>query len=107
MTGERPEVYVVRTERGGPYDFSRGLREQEGWDDHATFMAGLVDDGLVRLGGPLEGDRQALLVIDAPSEYLLRAQLAEDPWAKNGMLTVKSVERWTILLDGWADASEV
>ncbi len=104
MADERPQVYVVRTERGGPYDWSRGLREQDGWDDHASFMDALVDDRFVRLGGPLEGDRHALLVIDAPSEDALRARLAEDPWAKNGMLSVKSVERWTILLDGWAES---
>jgi hypothetical protein len=30
----------------------------------------------------------------------LRERLAEDPWARNGMLTVQSVEHWTILLDG-------
>ena len=35
-------------------------------------MDALVDDGFVRLGGPLEGDRHALLVIDAPSEEALR-----------------------------------
>ena len=100
MAAERPQLFVVRTERGGPYDFSRGLREQEDWDGHAAFMDALVDDGFVRLGGPLEGDRQALLVVDSRSEEALRERLAEDPWAKNGMLSVKSVERWTILLDG-------
>jgi hypothetical protein len=29
---------------------------------------------------------------------VLRSRFAEDPWAQNGMLTVKSTERWTILL---------
>ena len=56
-----PQLYVVRTERGGPWDWSRDLREQDGWDDHARFMNALVDDGFVLLGGPLEGDRHALL----------------------------------------------
>ena len=79
MAAERPQVYVVRTERGSPYDFSRRLREQDGWDDHATFMDALVDDGFVRIGGPLEGDRQALLVIDAPSEEALRDRLGRRP----------------------------
>ena len=37
-------------------------------------------------------------VVDAGSEEELRARFAEDPWALNGMLTVTSVERWTILL---------
>ena len=30
----------------------------------------------------------------------MRARLAEDNWARNGMLTVTSVQPWTILLDG-------
>jgi uncharacterized protein YciI len=74
------------------------MREQELWPDHATFMNGLVDDGFILLGGPVEGDREAFHVVDAPSAEALRARFAEDPWAKNGMLTVTSVERWTILL---------
>ena len=31
-------------------------------------------------------------------EETLRARFAEDPWARNGMLKVTNVERWTILL---------
>jgi uncharacterized protein YciI len=96
----RPQLYVVRVARGGPWDWSRGMREQDGWDEHARFMDGLVEDGLILLGGPLDGDREALHVVDALSEDEIRARFAEDPWAANGMLAVTSVERWTILLDG-------
>jgi uncharacterized protein YciI len=92
--------WVVRLERGGPWDWSRDLREQAGWDDHARFMDGLVDDGFILLGGPLEGDRETLHVVEAPSEEAIRERLAEDPWAANGMLTPVRIERWTILLDG-------
>jgi uncharacterized protein YciI len=74
------------------------MRAQEQWTQHAEFMNALVDDGLILLGGPLEGGRDTFHVVDAPSEEALRARFEEDPWAKNGMLTVKSVERWTILL---------
>jgi uncharacterized protein YciI len=95
---EPRQLYVVRMERGGPWDWSRDMREQDGWAEHATFMNGLVDDGLILLGGPLEGDREALHVVEAPSEEAIRARFAEDNWAQNGFLTVKSIERWTILL---------
>jgi uncharacterized protein YciI len=94
------ELYVVRLERGGPWDWSRDLREQEGWDEHARFMDALVDDGFILLGGPLQGDRETLHVVAAPSEQAVRERFAEDNWAQNGMLTVKSIERWTVLLDG-------
>ena len=91
-------LYTVRVEHGGPWDWSRDMREQVLWDEHARFMNGLVDDGLIILGGPLDGEREAFHVVDAASEEELRARFAEDPWARNGMLTVTSVERWTILL---------
>ena len=60
----------------------------------------LVDDGFILLGGPLEGDRETLHIVDAESEDAIRERLAEDPWAQNGMLTPVRIERWTILLDG-------
>jgi hypothetical protein len=94
------QLWAVRVERGGPWDWSRALREQEGWDEHARFMNGLVDEGLILLGGPLEGDREVLHVVAAASEEEIRRRFAEDNWAQSGMLVVQSVERWTILLDG-------
>jgi uncharacterized protein YciI len=93
-------LYAVRLARGGPWDWSRGMREQEGWDEHARFMDALVEDGFILLGGPIEGDRETLLIVDAPSEEAVCERLAADNWAANGMLTPVAVERWTILLDG-------
>lgn len=94
--------YVVRLVRGGPWDWSRGLREQQGWDEHARFMNDLVDEGFIILGGPIEGegDRDVVHVIRATSEEAIRHRLAQDPWSPNGMLGVKSIERWNVLLDG-------
>lgn len=65
-------------------------------------MDALVDEGFIVLGGPLEGGREVLHAISASSEEDVRTRLAEDNWAQNGMLTVKSVEPWTLLLDGRA-----
>lgn len=92
--------FAVRLDRGGSWDWSRELREQAGWDEHARFMDQLVDDGFIVLGGPLAGDREILHAIDAPSEQVVRDRLAQDNWHQNGMLTITSVEAWTILLDG-------
>jgi uncharacterized protein YciI len=93
-------LYAVRLEHGGPWDRSRGLREQDGWDEHARFMDSLVDDGFILLGGPLEGDRDVFHVIDAASEEAVRERLAQDNWHRNGMLRIASIEAWTVLLDG-------
>jgi uncharacterized protein YciI len=93
-------LYVVRLERGGPWDFSRDMREQAGWEEHARFMDGLVADGFILLGGPLEGGRDTLHIVESESEAAIRERLAEDPWAPNGMLRPASIERWTVVLDG-------
>jgi hypothetical protein len=95
-------LYAVRQLRGGPWDWTRDLYGQAGFEDHRRLMNGLVDVGFILLGGPLETEREVLLVIDAPGEDVVRRRLAEDPWVSNGMLTVTAVERWTILLDGRA-----
>jgi hypothetical protein len=65
-------------------------------------MNGLVESGFVVLGGPLEGDREVLLIVDAPGEDAIRERFAQDLWITNGMLTLTSIERFTILLDGRA-----
>jgi len=94
------ELFAVRVRRGGPWDWSRGLREQDGFEAHARFMDELVDEGFILLGGPLENGRDVLHVIQAASEHAIRERLAADPWSSNGMLTVTFIERWTVLLDG-------
>ncbi len=91
--------WVVRVERGGPWDWSKDMRLQEGWNGHAAYMDGIFDEGFLLLAGPLEGDRHTLWVVDAGSEDEIRARMQEDPWSANGMLTPVSIERWDIVLD--------
>ena len=91
--------YVIRVRRGGPWDWSRDMREQTGWDEHARYLDNLVADGFVLLAGPLEGDREVLWIVEAESEEAIRVRMAEDPWAATGMLSPVSIERWTVVLD--------
>jgi uncharacterized protein YciI len=93
------DYFLVRRARGPAWDHSRLRREQAGWDEHAAFMDALAEEGVVVLGGPVgEGDGEdALLVVDAESEAAIRVRLAEDPWADD-MLTIKTVEPWSVLL---------
>ncbi|HTW12815.1 MAG TPA: hypothetical protein VME01_08735 [Solirubrobacteraceae bacterium] len=99
-------LFVVTLERGGPWDRSLDMREQDGWEEHAEFMDALVEDGFVLLGGPLAAEREVLLLIRAGSELALRGRLAADNWHLNGMLTIKSVREWTVLLDGLGATQE-
>jgi uncharacterized protein YciI len=93
---QRPFV-VLRT-RGSGWDESRTLEEQAEWPAHAAFMDALVDDGFVVLGGPLEGTRDALLVVQAEDSSEIMERLSADPWAVNDVLVAKDCWPWTIRL---------
>jgi uncharacterized protein YciI len=93
------EYFLVKRAHGRAWDPTRPRRQQEGWDEHAAFMDGLVDQGVIVLGGPVgEGDGDsALLVVDAGSEADVRSWLAADPWGED-MLSTESIERWSVFL---------
>jgi hypothetical protein len=85
---------------GPGWDGTRGIRDQDGWDEHATFMDRLVEEGLIVVGGPVGvGDYTAHLIA-AEDERVVRRRLADDPWAKDGHLAVGLLERWALWLDG-------
>jgi uncharacterized protein YciI len=92
--------FAVRLVHGPGWDRSRPIREQDGWDEHAAFMDGLVDDGFLILGGPVGDGEQTLHVIEAPGENEIRTCLARDPWAAAGLLEIGSIEPWALWLDG-------
>jgi hypothetical protein len=93
------DYFLVEHARGPAWDYSKRRREQSGWDEHAAFMDGLVDEGIVVLGGPIgEGDGEnTLLILDLDSEAEVRARLADDPWA-NTILRIESVKPWSVWL---------
>ena len=93
--------HVVLRRLGPDWDPSRPLEEQSGWTEHAQFMDGLVDDGLVVLGGPLDDEVRVVHAVEADSEDEVRAILARDPWS-GSHLVVDAIEPWTIRLDGRA-----
>lgn len=93
------DYYVVQLVRGPAWDHSRRRREQAGWNGHAAFMDRLAEEGVVLLGGPLgdEDGEKVLLIAEVSSEAVIRARLADDPWA-GSILTIASVEPWSVWL---------
>jgi uncharacterized protein YciI len=98
-------LFAVRTARGPCWDHARGIREQPHWDEHAAFMDGLVRNGVVVLGGPVDSDDPediALIAVAAADAGAVRAAFAADPWTVHGIFRLKDVRRWTTWLDGRA-----
>ncbi len=92
--------FALTMVNGPSWDASRQRREQHGWDEHATFMDRLVEEGFVILGGPIGDGERTLLAVEAGDEREIKARLAEDPWASMGLLQIGAIQPWTIWLDG-------
>ena len=95
-----PEYFAVTTTHGPEWDSSKPIRDQAAWDAHASFMDSLVDEGFIVLGGPLGSGDHALLIVNATDDAEVRRRLAADPWNAMDMLSVSTVQRWSIWLDG-------
>jgi uncharacterized protein len=95
------DYFLVRRAKGPEWDHDAPRRAQVGWDEHASFMDGLVDDGFVFLGGPIgDGDGDdTLLVVAAGDEAAVRTRLDADPWHET-LLTYRSIEPWSVWLRG-------
>ena len=93
--------FAVRLQRGGPWDWSRDLRHQDGWDEHAAYMDELVEQGVIVLGGPLAGDREILhLMIPRRFRAGGPRPVGEGQLGGQRDADITSIEPWTILLDG-------
>ena len=91
-------VFAVTRSHGPAWDDSKPLERQADWAGHARFMDKLFDEGFAALVGPLEGTRDALLVLRASSESEVLERLALDPWSRNGLLTTKKISPWQLRL---------
>ena len=91
--------FAVRLVHGPGWDPSRPIRDQEGWDEHAAFMDGLVEGGFIILGGPVGDVEQTLHAVEAADENEIRTRLDWDPWAAAGLLQVGTIEHWALWLD--------
>ena len=89
---------VIRT-KGRAWDPSRPMRSQAKWSEHAEFMDKLAADGFVVLGGPLGDSGDFLIVMCAIDEDEVQSVVRRDPWTASGMLDLKSLQPWTILLE--------
>jgi hypothetical protein len=91
-------VFVVLRSRGPAWDDSRPLEGQAGWVAHATFMDDLFAKRFVALVGPLEGTRDALLIVRAASASEIAERLAADPWTTSGLLVTTQISPWQLRL---------
>jgi uncharacterized protein len=94
-------TFAVTIASGTKWVDGLGAREQPLWDEHATFMDRLFDDGHVLLGGPFADGSGALVIVEMETDNpaRVRAVFEADPWVTGGVRTVAEVKHWQIFLD--------
>jgi len=90
------KTFLITRRHGARWDDARPMEEQAEWQAHADFMDGLASEGWLLLVGPVEGTRDALLVVRAEGEDEIRERLASDPWTRNGLLRTAEIREWTV-----------
>jgi len=91
-------LFLVTRSHGPGWCDGRNLEEQDEWPAHAAFMEALASDGFVLLGGVVIETSEALLIVRAASKSDIEARLAADPWTRNGVLRIKSIQTWQLRL---------
>jgi hypothetical protein len=80
---------VQRTELWDP---ARQAQEQDGFAEHAAFVAGLEADGFIALAGLMVPSTDVLFIFLADSEQEIRDRLRHDPWQQDGHARLIRVE---------------
>jgi len=91
-------VFAVRY----TYD-ERSAQRDAARPEHRAYLARLADDGLLLGSGPLtDGEPGALLVFAAGSREELDRLLADDPFARGGLVAATEVRTWDLVIGPWA-----
>ena len=95
-------LFAVHREAGRSWDDDCGAFDQPGVGDHAAFMNGLADEGVILAAGPLAGTEagriRVLLLADAVDEAAITERLAADPWEQAHRITTTTIEPWTLVV---------
>ncbi len=92
-------TFVIFWEHGAAWVPGKTVREQPYWDEHASFMDRLFEQGMVVLGGPFADTSGSLLIVEAESEAEVSAIFAEDPFVAHEIFAPARPKAWLIFLD--------
>jgi uncharacterized protein YciI len=93
---------VVLFAAGPAWVKGRGSRQQAHWDDHAAFIDGLTEDGLLVAGGPFADESGGLNILSgSPDELRVERLYAVDPFIVHGIFVLDRILEWQVFVDNW------
>jgi uncharacterized protein len=96
---EMKNTFVILWAPGPAWVQGKTVREQPHWEQHATFMDGLFENGMVVLGGPFADATGSLVIVEAENEHEVADVFAHDPFVVHAIFALSSLKQWLLFLD--------
>jgi uncharacterized protein YciI len=91
--------FLLTFEQGPNYQVEKSFHDQPYWENHAKFSDKLFLQNRITMYGPLADVSKVLVVALGTSESSLRNLFKDDPFIKNGVLTLSHVDEWELHLN--------
>ncbi|MBB5986914.1 hypothetical protein [Sphingobium lignivorans] len=86
------KTFAAIVKRTEAWDPGREAHEQDGFEHHAAFVAGLEAEGFIAMAGLMEESSDVLFIFFADSVAEVRERMARDPWQQDGHAKLVRVE---------------
>ena len=93
------KTFILLFDPGPNWDESGEVEEQKYWNAHTQFVDDLFNKGKVILAGSIVYHDRIVIIYESKSESEIRITFKDDPFIKNGILSLESVMEWKVRLD--------
>lgn len=92
------KTFLLTFEHGPNYQVDKSFHDQPNWENHARFTDKFYLQHKITMCGPLADSSKVIVVALAKTESSLRNLFKDDPFVKNGVLTLTHVDEWELHL---------
>jgi uncharacterized protein YciI len=93
------KTFLLTFVQGPNYQVEKSFHDQPYWENHSRFSDKLFLQGKITMCGPLTDASKTLVVALGKSESSMRNLFKDDPFVKNGVLTLTHVDEWELHLN--------
>lgn len=93
------KTFLLTFEHGPKYQSEKGFRDQTNWEKHSKFSDKLFLQHKVTMGGTLKDQSKLIVIANGRNESSIRNLFKDDPFVKNGVLTLTHVDEWELHLN--------
>jgi len=92
-------TFIILWAPGAAWTAGKTVREQAYWDEHATFMDRLFENGTVIMGGPFSDGTGSLVIVEAEEINEVSTLFANDPFVVHQIFALRGLKQWQLFLD--------